>query len=858
MKRRFLKTLSALFFTMAFVAAATFVTVAASAAAEDFEGYTTATQGAAFRGTGKLFASNSTIPAESLSIKEEMNGTFTNKYLSVTGNAGDGILVGQSGILQYDETLLHVRLKFSPGGSQTVVLRSTAAGAQDLPILKFDGTTKVSLVGNDNCYTSFTDGSWYDLYALINKNEGSVRAELVKEKDHSVLSGQKIFTNYKKYFDDTCSYRIRMVSTNILSIDDISVSDAGEYSGADIAREDFEQFSAGQLTAANFSESGLMILPQYYPCAAVATEQGNKILAITGSEAQKQPFIYNLKMPDGTNILEFDMKMSAGTASARVFLRSSSGSQVILTEYNQNILKIGSKSDSSLTEKIKSEFVHFAFEITEGTSGTTIKSYANGKYYETTNYSTKYNDVRFLVNSSAIPSNYSTSTLYLDNIRVHTVNQNADDMQKAPIYVNTISGNDLNDGRSESNPLKSLNAAYELMDRAEKIIIMNDMTYTAPTAYEGTLVIEGSNASVKLTIPNESISMTGNLTIDKISLILSGTFPKIYANGYALVIGENTSFNKRMEVYGGKLSDHTGDTHITLLGGQYSVVYGGCQTGNLTGNTYVTVGGNANKNDSLNDSSANFYSSYLCGGGNKGYVSGTTNITLKGNAVFAYIVGAGQETTSIISGSNITISGGKAMNVYGGSISAPLTNCNINITMTGGVVEGIFGGCNAVSMTGNVFVTLKAGEVTRRVYTGCYDKGGNNYVNGTTTLVLTPNVLVNTGTGLSTVNRMNSGVFSGSRGASNSAEINTIIFADNCYESFKNQIGDVSGWDTMFTSKEKYIVKAGVGGSVRGAGAGKVAIEPDEGKIAMINGIAYNGKTANINEGVTVITFANK
>ena len=754
MKKRFIVMLSAMLCTAAVLS------VTASAETEDFESYTTDTAGTAFRGTGKLFSSLSTIDAGGLAVKTETNGTYANNYLSVTGNAGDGILVGQPGILQYDETLLRVKLKFTAGGKQTVVLRSETGGAPDLPILEFDGAEKVSLVGNTNCYTGFTAGSWYDLYAFIDKNEGAVKAVLVKESDHSVLSAERTFTAYKKYFDSRCSYRFRTVSVNELYIDDISVGDANECEGIDIASESFEQFAAGQLSKAGFSRSGMMILPQYYACAEVVQEQNGKALAVTGSSDQNSPFIYNLTMPDGTNILKFDMRISDAAASARVFLRSSSSAQVILTEYNQNMLRIGSSSYSDLAERIKSDFIHFDFVITESESGTTIKSYADGKYYGTTVYTAKYNDVRFLVNSAEQPENYSESVLYLDNIGICNADiLSADEEGKTPIYINSEAGSDLYDGKSPSKALKTLNAAYELMDRAEKFIIMNDMTYTAPSAaYSGTLTIEGVSDDVKLTIPDESIRMNGNMTIDGITLILSGTWPKIYANGYELVIGENTSFDRRMEVYGGAEGDYTGDTHITLLGGQYSVVYGGCQTGNLTGNTYVAVGGNANKDDVVQDSASGYYASYLCGGGNKGAVSGTANITFTGNAAFAYIVGAGQEAASTIGGSNITISGGRVMNVYGGSIKAPLTNCNISITMNGGVVEGIFGGCNAVSMTGNIFITLNGGEVTRRVFTGCYDKGGNNYVNGATTLVLTPNVLVNTGSGLSASNRMNSGV----------------------------------------------------------------------------------------------------
>ena len=413
------------------------------------------------------------------------------------------------------------------------------------------------------------------------------------------------------------------------------------------------------------------------------------------------------------------------------------------------------------------------------------------------------------------------------------------------LYVSAALGNDDNSGESADSPLKTLTAAYKKLFMASEIIVMDDMALELPgTANEG-FVLKGNTASVKLTLPAE-VNLTGNLYIDDVTLVDAST---IYANGFKLKIGSGVTSadtSKRLTVYGGKKNDSlTGNTDIELLGGYYANVYGGGYCGTINGNTKVVLGGNANINDSIKDNDSNFSKCRVFGGGHYASVTGKTDVTLSGNAVAAYVYGAGEVCKAdagqadCVVETNVNITGGKVMNVYGGACYMALSQCNTNITMTGGVAEALFGGSISIGMNGSTNITVKGGEVTRRIYTGCYNDYtisgwvSNYYVTGTTNFMLYP------GVNLSLNYDSNRGVFSGSRmKAKQNAEKNTIIYMDDCYNSFSSKTGE-QGWITVCDSYHDYIVKANAGGDVYGTTTGgTIKIVPDAG---------YKGKVSGIN-----------
>ncbi len=399
-----------------------------------------------------------------------------------------------------------------------------------------------------------------------------------------------------------------------------------------------------------------------------------------------------------------------------------------------------------------------------------------------------------------------------------------------------------------------------------KVVVSQNSDYTG-IAVSGDISIEGSTPDITLALP-ATISLNGNLKIDNITL--SGT-STIYANGYLLEIGENVTSANRLTVYGGKNGASVASTDVRLYGGQYQNVYGGGNNGAVSGNTNVIIGGNFNPGDGIDDQASNLSPCYVYGGSNNAAVSGSTNITMEGNATTRYLVGAGAGTGGTAVDINIYINGGKVMNVYAGSTKTTLTNCNTHITMTGGMAEALFGGSENFGMTGNTCLTLLGGDVTRRVYTGCYNDWGlgsgwlplpewksSYFVNGTTTLVLGPDMLLNTHNGLHSENTTNTGVFAGSRLGKNgnSNEINTIIYLDGCYSKQSSKIGDKSGFSWVFYSNAKYTVNAGAGGKVFGTNTGgTIYVEPAGGKYAEINGGKYINRNVNISTGTTAVTF---
>lgn len=411
------------------------------------------------------------------------------------------------------------------------------------------------------------------------------------------------------------------------------------------------------------------------------------------------------------------------------------------------------------------------------------------------------------------------------------------------------------------------NTAVLSSGSVQAVTLSADTAYSSiASSYSGNIEIKGTAGSEKLTLPSE-ISLSGNLSIDKV--VLSGT-STIYANGYTLEIGSSATSDSRLTVYGGKKNSAlTGDTNLILLGGLYNTVYGGGYAGAVNGNTNVILGGNANAGDSIDDSSSSISPCYVYGGGNNATVTGKTNVTLKGNAVTKYLVGAGTGTNGTAVDTNINIDGGKVMNVYAGSRSVALTNCNTHITMTGGMAEALFGGCEAVSMTGNTYITVKGGEVTRRIYTGCYNNAEskliwltwastNNHVTGTTTLALYPDAKLATGSGLSGTNGVNKGVFSGSRiQSAPSDEKNTIIYLDGSYSALSGRIGEKGTLHKNdFKSFQNYVVKVGANGTVYGTGtAGSVRIVPDEGYYGLVGGSGVYINTNATVSGTSEITF---
>ena len=400
----------------------------------------------------------------------------------------------------------------------------------------------------------------------------------------------------------------------------------------------------------------------------------------------------------------------------------------------------------------------------------------------------------------------------------------------------------------DSEDPTTLAKAYEMLDTMNSVtaIAIEDITYAeASKEYAGNIKIKGLTGNENLTI-STYLSLKGNLTLD--NLVINAQKP-IYACGKELVVTDTVTSTSDITVYGGSggaaLSTNTS---LKLYGGSYKYIYGGSYNSELNGNTNVILGGNANIGHSTGDSGICF----VYGGGYLGNVTGSTNVTLEGNAKAKYIVGAGRDAGGTATDTNINISGGNVMNVYAGARNTELTNCNTHINMTGGTAESLYGGSESASLTGNTYITVKGGEVTRRIYGGCYNNADalfsvswadtDYHVTGTTNIMIYPDAKIATGTGLSWDNKVNMGLFGGSRKAADSTdEYGTIMFLDGSYSTLGSKVGEKgSSFTSSFKSFHEYIVNSAAGGTVLpDVPAGTVTVSLPQGKSALSNGKRY-------------------
>ncbi len=437
------------------------------------------------------------------------------------------------------------------------------------------------------------------------------------------------------------------------------------------------------------------------------------------------------------------------------------------------------------------------------------------------------------------------------------------EQKKEKVLYVSDSGNDSAAGTAEA-PLKTLKKAYESIADLKEVVVSGTVAYTdVPVSYAGNLTIKGT-AGATLTLPS-GISIKGDLTLD--GVVLSGT-STIYANGNKLTINDTVTSDSRLTVYGATNGTaYTGNTNITLLGGLYTRVYGG-GSANVTGNTNVTLGGNANAGDGNDDQASNISPCSVYGGSSTGTVTGETNVTLAGNAVTKMIYGAGAAGGA--TKTNIYITGGKVMNVFGGTNGATLDGCETNITITGGLAEAIFGGSEEQPMTNShTHVNLLGGDVSRRVYSGSYNniyRDGlsivsktTHAVSGTHTITFGKNAAVATATGLHSENQSDMGVYGGSRlRSANSSEQVTVIYLENSYSAMNGKMGSQDFTAKLLGLKNNvtYTVKATAGGTIAVPNAaGTISLVPDTNYLAQIGSKIYGAENVAISTGTTDVTF---
>lgn len=230
------------------------------------------------------------------------------------------------------------------------------------------------------------------------------------------------------------------------------------------------------------------------------------------------------------------------------------------------------------------------------------------------------------------------------------------------------------------------------------------------TGYEGNLYL-GDH------ITFENIAMNFRTDVDPV--------PAIFANGYQVKIGEGVTMPNPIRIFGGKNGGTTASTNLTLLSGYYAGIFGGGNNTNITGDVYLYVGGNVNKDIDTSSHDHNYcvYGGNYIPEGSSNTIGGTVTTVFSGDAKANYLYGGnyGAGDGIINGGIDLTVSSGNVMSVYGTSRGTGSLTGDINVLISGGTMAQLFGGSERGSVTGDVTVDITGGTITRRVYGGCYN-----------------------------------------------------------------------------------------------------------------------------------------
>ncbi len=448
------------------------------------------------------------------------------------------------------------------------------------------------------------------------------------------------------------------------------------------------------------------------------------------------------------------------------------------------------------------------------------------------------------------------------------------------VYV-ASTGSDNNNG-SQSAPFATLQKAWTNSNTGNLTIVIVDTVVldvstvsfiwgaenkAAHTTVKGATADSVLDVSAKT---RNALYCSGSLTFEDITLKFdqakTGEVPnaKFYCNGNHVIFAETVKFgdNAPINIFAGGNNKATGSTNLELYGGYYYYIYGGGEGDGspVNGDVNLTIGGNVNAGEHIDDNASNVAQARIYGGGYKAGVTGDVNINYGGNAVARVLTGTGRDGGEVGGRININMTSGQVTTISA-SKTVHDTDAKVFINMTGGLCEAIFGGAESTSITGDVQIYLGANaDVSRRVFGGCYNNTdtfgfsfkSSNHVIGTVTVLLEPGAKVGSGTGLSSANKIDMGLYGSSRYSSGFGdEVCTLVFLNgNSASNYK-----IGG---SYTDRSDYKVTVGAGGTVKSAmnGTAALTVYPDEGKWAVSGSEKLlSGETLTLSSASASVTF---
>ena len=338
----------------------------------------------------------------------------------------------------------------------------------------------------------------------------------------------------------------------------------------------------------------------------------------------------------------------------------------------------------------------------------------------------------------------------------------------------------------------SLSDALTRVADGGKIVIDGTVAVTAALgAHNKTVTITGGE--LDFTGLTGDINLGDHLAFDNITLNFTDN-AAVFACGYQVKMGEGVTMTNPIRIFGGKRGAAVESTKLTLEGGQYYQIFAGGNNGDVIGDTHLYVGGNVNPQADPSSHSATYciYGGGYIHEGKTATIGGTAYTVFAGNAKANYLFGAngGPGTGEIKGGTNVTVSGGAVMSVYGGSCYGNYTG-NTKVLVSGGSMEQVFGGCEKVSMTGDVKVDITGGTIKRRVYGGCYNETSGTSFSTSNHVIGQIHLTLHSGANIDySYDGNDLAVYAHSRQSTLSdAEVSHLVYADaTAYSNYKNKV----------------------------------------------------------------------
>lgn len=266
------------------------------------------------------------------------------------------------------------------------------------------------------------------------------------------------------------------------------------------------------------------------------------------------------------------------------------------------------------------------------------------------------------------------------------------------IYLNPISGNDAENGKTEAGAVKTVQMAYDrltiLMRYAPEgqvgtIVLCDTLSLPASgsvTAFQFPshsypVILKGISDSTAIR-SNMDLYFYGETTLEHLTVSLTqNLFRFVLANGHRFTVGEGVTTTKTTNYYGiagGANTEAVASTDLTITSGIWRNAYAGGYKGNVTGDAHLTILGGE-----IGGVAQNSYSGMTGGnvtitvrnakiGANPLYAANANSNDIYGD--LTYILGEGAQVNEMYAGSRDAgnVRGTARVIADGAEITAPL------------------------------------------------------------------------------------------------------------------------------------------------------------------------------------------